>query len=77
MKKIFVILTLVLVLCFVYSCHDKAAMAELEEFKAKAAIEEQNQADMKKLAEKLQETYDNRGASGAVLEFVTLLKPGK
>ena len=42
MKKLFMILPLVLVLCFVYGCQDKAAMAELEEFKAQAEVEEQN-----------------------------------
>ena len=44
MKKLFMILPLVLVLCFFYGCQDKAAMAELEEFKAQAAVEEQNEA---------------------------------
>ena len=80
MKKIFMILHLVLVLCFVYSCQDKAAMAELEEFRAKAAIEAQNQADMEKLAEKVQEVYDSRDmAAFAQLyaEDATLFMPGE
>jgi ketosteroid isomerase-like protein len=42
MKKMCMILPLVLVLCFAYACQDKAAMAELEEFKAQATLEEQN-----------------------------------
>jgi steroid delta-isomerase-like uncharacterized protein len=33
---------LVLVLCLVYGCQDKAAIAELEEFRAQAEVEEQN-----------------------------------
>ena len=42
MKKLFMILPLVLVLCFAFGCQDKEATAELEEFKAQAALEEQN-----------------------------------
>jgi steroid delta-isomerase-like uncharacterized protein len=42
MKKLLLILPLALILCFVVGCQDKAAMAELEEFKAQAEIEEQN-----------------------------------
>ena len=44
MKKLCMILSLVLVLCFVYGCQDKEAMAELEEFRAQAEVEEQNEA---------------------------------
>jgi steroid delta-isomerase-like uncharacterized protein len=44
MKKLCLILPLALILCFMVSCQDKAAMAELEEFKAQAAVEEQNKA---------------------------------
>ncbi len=42
MKKLLLILPLALILCFMVGCQDKAAMAELEEFKAQAAVEEQN-----------------------------------
>jgi steroid delta-isomerase-like uncharacterized protein len=42
MKKLLLILPLALILCFMVACQDKAAMAELEEFKAQAALEEQN-----------------------------------
>lgn len=42
MKKLFMILPLTLILCFMVGCQDKAAMAELEEFRAQAALEEQN-----------------------------------
>ena len=35
---------LVLCLCFSIACQDKAAMAELEKFKAQAAVEQQNKA---------------------------------
>ena len=44
MKKLFMILPLVLVVCFMAGCQDKEAMAELEEFRAQAALEEQNKA---------------------------------
>jgi len=36
------ILPMALILCLVVGCQDKAAMAELEEFRAKAEVEEQN-----------------------------------
>ena len=42
MKKIFMISPLALFLCFTVGCQDKAAMSELEEFRAQAAIEENN-----------------------------------
>ena len=42
MKKLLLILPLALILCFVVGCQDKEAMAELEEFKAQAEVEEQN-----------------------------------
>ena len=42
MKKLCIILPLVLMLCFTVGCQDKEAMAELEAFKAQAAVEEQN-----------------------------------
>lgn len=42
MKNPTMILPLVMILCFMVGCQDKAAMAELEEFRAQAAVEEQN-----------------------------------
>ena len=42
MKKLLMILPLALILCFMVGCQDKEAMAELEEFKAQAEVEEQN-----------------------------------
>jgi steroid delta-isomerase-like uncharacterized protein len=53
MKKLFKLLSLVLTLCFMVGCQDKAAMAELEEFKAQAAVEEQNEAFIKNFIEEL------------------------
>jgi steroid delta-isomerase-like uncharacterized protein len=47
MKKLLLILPLALILCFMVGCQDKAAMAELEEFKAQAAVEEQNKEIVK------------------------------
>jgi len=51
MKKLFMILPLALILCFMVGCQDKAAMAELEEFKAQAAVEEQNMELTKQMFE--------------------------
>ena len=45
------ILPLALILCFMVGCQDKATMAELEEFKAQAEVEEQNKALMLKFFE--------------------------
>ena len=42
MKKLLMIIPLVFLLCFTFACQDKEAMAELEEFRAQAALEEQN-----------------------------------
>lgn len=44
MKKLFMILPLVFVLCFIYGCQDKTGMAELEAFQAQSELEEQNKA---------------------------------
>jgi steroid delta-isomerase-like uncharacterized protein len=48
MKKTLMILPLVFLLCFTFGCQDKAAMAELEEFKAQAEVEEQNKEIVRK-----------------------------
>jgi len=44
MKKYLCVVPLVLLFCFTIACQNKAAKAELEKFKAQAAIEEQNKA---------------------------------
>ncbi len=44
MKKLFMILPLTLILCFMIGCQDKAAMAELEKYRVQAKLEEQNLA---------------------------------
>jgi len=44
MRKLLMILPLALILCFMFGCQDKEAMAELKEFKAQAALEKQNKA---------------------------------
>ena len=44
MKKLLTIIPLVILLCFTFGCQDKAAMEELEEFRAQAALEEENKA---------------------------------
>lgn len=64
MKKPFMILTLVLILCFTFSCQDKEAMAELEEFRAQAEIEKQNEALYRGIIEEI-----NKGNSEYFNEF--------
>ena len=44
MNKLCIIVPLALILCFMVSCQDKEAMAELEELKAQAEVEAQNKA---------------------------------
>ena len=41
------VIPLVILLCFSFGCQDKEAMAELEEFRAQADVEEQNKALVK------------------------------
>ncbi|MFX0211949.1 MAG: ester cyclase [Candidatus Hodarchaeota archaeon] len=53
MKKLITIVPLVILLCFTFGCQDKAAMAELEEFRAQAALEEQNKEIVKGLVEEI------------------------
>jgi steroid delta-isomerase-like uncharacterized protein len=53
MKKFLLVIPLTLILCFMVGCQDKEAMAELEEFKAQAAVEEQNKELVKGLLEEL------------------------
>lgn len=45
------ILPLALILCFMVGCQDKEAMAELEEMKAQAEVEEQNKEIVRQLYE--------------------------
>ena len=49
------ILPLALILCFMAGCQNKVAMAELEEFRAQAAVEEQNKDVVKRYIEALNE----------------------
>ncbi len=55
MKKLCMILPMALILCFMVGCQDKEAMAELEEMKAQAEIEEQNKELVKRIFEGLNE----------------------
>lgn len=53
MKKHLCAVPLILLLCFAFACQDKAAMAELEKFRAQAAIEKQNEALVRRVVEAL------------------------
>jgi len=59
MKKLCIILPMALILCFMVGCQDKEAMAELEEMKAQAEVEEQNKA----LVQRILEEGDKSGAT--------------
>jgi predicted ester cyclase len=51
MKKNLCVVPLVLLFCFTLACQNKAAMAELEKYRAQAAVEEQNKVLAKRLME--------------------------
>ena len=44
MKKLLYVVPLVILFCFTIACQNKAALAELEKYKAQAKVEEQNKA---------------------------------
>lgn len=64
MKKFCMILPLALFLCFIVGCQGKAAMAELERFRAQAEIEKQNEALYRGIIEEI-----NKGNSEYFNEF--------
>jgi steroid delta-isomerase-like uncharacterized protein len=51
MKKLLMILSLISLLCFSFSCQDKAAMEELETLKIQAKVEAKNKELVKKMFE--------------------------
>jgi len=53
LKKSCMILALVLLVCFMVSCKDKEAMAELEKFRAQTVLEEQNKEIVKRFFEEM------------------------
>lgn len=66
MKKVFKLLPLVLILCFIASCQNKAEKAELEKFRTQAELEEQNKAIVTQYMEGL-----NKGGDFEVLKELT------
>ena len=67
MKKYLSVIPLVLLVCLVVCCQDKEAMAELEEFKAQAALEEQN----KELIRNFLKEMDNRNHDFVMNSFAS------
>ena len=53
MKKLYMILPLAMIVCFMVGCQDKEAMAELEAMRAQAAVEEQNKELMLRWVEEI------------------------
>jgi steroid delta-isomerase-like uncharacterized protein len=51
MKKPLLVVSLVVLLCFAFGCQNKAAMAELEKYRAQAAVETQNAATLRRFLE--------------------------
>ncbi len=56
MKKLLMVIPLVILFCFTFSCQNQEAMAELEEMKSQAEVEEQN----KEIVHKLYESIDKQ-----------------
>jgi predicted ester cyclase len=68
MKRYLYAVPLVLLLCFSFACQDKAAMAELEKFKAQEKLESENEAVVRQVFEAIDaQDYDR---------FRELLVPG-
>ena len=75
MKKLCMILSLALILCFMVGCQDKGAMAELDEMKAQAAVEEQNIALVKHfLAEIDKKNIDVENIANKAIQDEKILK---
>jgi steroid delta-isomerase-like uncharacterized protein len=58
MKKVLCIVPLAILFCFTIACQDKAAMAELEKYKAQVRLEEQNKELVRKVIEELNKGND-------------------
>jgi len=58
MKKLLMVIPLVFLLCFAFSCQDKDVMAELKVMKIQAEVEEQN----KELVKRYVETFNERNS---------------
>ena len=67
MKRLYLILPMALILCLMVGCQDNAAMAELEAFKAQAAVEEQNKEIVKRFWEEF-----NKGNAEIFQELFSL-----
>jgi len=67
MKNLLLVIPLVILLCFTFGCQDKEAMAELEEMKAQAEVEELN----KEIAHRFIEEVWNQGKLDALDDIVT------
>jgi len=53
MKKPILVVSLVLLLCFAFGCQNKAEKAELEKFRAQAAVEAQNETLVRSVFDRL------------------------
>jgi len=73
------ILPLALILIFVVGCQDKEAMAELEESRTQAAVEEQNKAIMIRLIEEMDkgnfDIFDELSSDDYVCHFSWIPEP--
>ena len=62
MKKLYMILSSALILCFLVGCQDEEAMKELEQFKAQADVERQN----KEIVLRLYDEIDKQNINAAI-----------
>ena len=75
MKKLSMILPLALIICFLVSCQDKEAIAELEKFRAQAAVEQQNKELILQFYNAL-DGQDNEKIGGFMSDDIILLYAG-
>jgi uncharacterized protein (TIGR02246 family) len=80
MKKLFMVLPLALILCFVVGCQDKEAMAELEAMRAQAEAAEQHEAQLSALVDALQRAWDDKDMKALAQHYAedaVMVMPGE
>ena len=77
MKKPILVVALVLLLCFVFGCQNKAEKAELEKFRTQTKLEEQNKALMLRAIEEWNKGSNEFFMDNAVPDYAYYSPSGK
>ena len=75
MKEYLWIVPLVILICFTFACQDKAAIAELEKFRAQAQVGEQNKALAKRYLAGV-DSYDTKSFDDVMSADCRIYFPG-